>query len=91
MYGLELLRQLQYCSGLIISEGTLYPLLARLETAGLVDPQWVDAGSGHPRKYYSLTEDGRSRALAMAKHWWAFTGNIDRLLENRRLKPAGRS
>lgn len=91
LYGLELLRELQYCTGLIVSEGTLYPLLARLETAGLVDPQWVDAGLGHPRKYYTLTEDGRNRTLAMAKRWWAFTGNIDHLLENHQLKPVRKS
>lgn len=89
LYGLEILRRLQYCSGLIVSEGTIYPLLGRLETAGLVEPQWDETGPGHPRKYYCLTSDGRSRTLEMTRHWTTFTGNIEQLLDVvRRTEPS---
>jgi PadR family transcriptional regulator PadR len=81
LYGLEMVRRLRYCSGLTVSEGTIYPLLSRLETAGLVEPEWVETGQAHPRKYYSLTVDGRTRTLVMAQLWTRFTGNIDQLLE----------
>jgi PadR family transcriptional regulator PadR len=81
LYGLELLRRLEYCSGLIISEGTIYPLLGRLQVAGLLDPEWVETGLGHPRKYYTLTASGRLQAVAMAQLWSRFTGNMELLLE----------
>jgi PadR family transcriptional regulator, regulatory protein PadR len=81
LYGLEILRRLRYCSSLTVSEGTIYPLLSRLQTAGLVEPEWVETGLAHPRKYYSLTVDGRRQTLAMAQLWSTFTGNIDQLLQ----------
>jgi PadR family transcriptional regulator PadR len=80
LYGLELLRRLEHCSGLVVSEGTIYPLLGRLEVAGLLDPEWVETGLGHPRKYYTLTHSGRLQAVAMARLWSTFTGNMDLLL-----------
>src|ERR1700722_7330169 len=59
LYGLEILRHLETHSELIVVEGTLYPLLNRLKALGLVESEWVDSGSGHPRKYYRLTANGR--------------------------------
>ncbi len=44
---------------IMVVEGTLYPLLTRLRKAGLVDYKWVESTSGPPRKYYTLTEEGR--------------------------------
>src|SRR5438477_11057350 len=61
LYGLEILRVLDSGSGLEMLEGTLYLILNRLKSAGLVDSEWVDAGSGHPRKYYRLTAAGEKR------------------------------
>ncbi len=80
LYGLQMLRRLEYFSGLTVSEGTIYPLLSRLKAAGLVEAQWEQAPPGHPRKYYSLTEAGRRRVLEMARLWSKFTENIDQLL-----------
>src|SRR5665213_1169518 len=45
---------------LIVVEGTLYPLLTRLKNAGLLSYRWVESVSGPPRKYYTLTEEGKS-------------------------------
>ena len=45
---------------LIVVEGTLYPLLTRLKNAGLLSYRWVESVSGPPRKYYLLTEEGKS-------------------------------
>src|SRR5580693_9904107 len=66
-YGLEILRRLESDSDLIVSEGTVYPLLSRLKTLGLVRSEWVESESGHPRKYYALTGAGRQRASDMAR------------------------
>jgi PadR family transcriptional regulator PadR len=80
LYGLELLRRLEYCSGLVVSEGTIYPLLGRLERGGLIEAEWVETGLGHPRKYYTLTAAGSRRTLEMSRLWSSFTKNFDQLL-----------
>ncbi len=84
LYGLEMLRRLEYFSGLTVSEGTLYPLLARLNASGWVISEWQDAPPGHPRRYYTLTPRGRRRTEKMSRVWSALTGNIDQLLRARR-------
>jgi len=80
LYGLEILRLIESDSELVISEGTIYPLLARLKTLGMVESEWVASESGHPRKYYTLTEAGRQRALEMAAIWDRFSSSMGRLL-----------
>ena len=80
LYGLEILRRLDSQAGLSIPEGTIYPMLNRMKTEGLVDSEWVEAAAGHPRKYYRLTEPGRRRVREMAHSWRAFAQGLERLL-----------
>jgi len=80
LYGLEILRHLEGGSDLVVSEGTVYPLLTRLRTLGLVESEWVESDSGHPRKYYSLTAAGRERALEMGRTWARFAASLNHLL-----------
>jgi PadR family transcriptional regulator, regulatory protein PadR len=80
LYGLEMLRRLEYCSGLVIAEGTIYPLLGRLERGGYIKAEWVETGLGHPRKYYTLTSDGASRTQEMSRVWATFSSSFDQLL-----------
>jgi len=80
LYGLEILRRLESDSDLIISEGTVYPLLSRLKALGLVRSEWVESDAGHPRKYYALTPAGKQRAREMAGIWTRFSGSMSRLL-----------
>ena len=80
LYGLEILRRLEDDSGLIVSEGTVYPLLSRLKALALVRSEWVESDSGHPRKYYALTAAGKHRARDMAAIWARFSSSMDRLL-----------
>ena len=80
LYGLEILRRLQSASNLIVSEGTVYPLLSRLKAEGVLDSEWVESEAGHPRKYYRLTSAGRSRAAAMAHMWSEFSSNLANLI-----------
>ena len=79
-YGLEILRLIESGSDLIISEGTIYPLLTRLKGLGLVESEWVQSDSGHPRKYYAITAAGRQRALEMAAIWERFSSSMGRML-----------
>jgi len=80
LYGLEILRALESGSDLGMLEGTLYLILNRIKSAGLVDSEWVDAGSGHPRKYYRLTATGEERLRAMAESWSDFSAKINELI-----------
>jgi PadR family transcriptional regulator PadR len=81
LYGLEILRVLERDSSLVLAEGTIYPILNRLRTEGLVQSQWVEAEAGHPRKYYLLTPSGRERAIRMAETWTQFSAGLGRLIE----------
>jgi PadR family transcriptional regulator, regulatory protein PadR len=82
LYGLEILRDLESKSDLIVVEGTVYPLLNRLRSLGLVESEWVESNSGHPRKYYRLTLAGRQRALEMTRIWAKFSTRMNNLLAN---------
>lgn len=81
LYGLEILRHLESNSDLVVAEGTIYPLLNRLRSAGLVVTEWVESDSGHPRKYYSLTAAGRTRVLEMNRTWARFSASMNNLLQ----------
>ena len=81
LYGLEILRVLERDSRLVLSEGTIYPILNRLRAEVLVQSQWVEAEAGHPRKYYELTQNGRERATRMATTWTEFSAGLSLLIE----------
>lgn len=59
VYASDMLEELTSAKIMVV-EGTLYPLLTRLRKAGLVEYKWVESSSGPPRKYYTLTDEGRS-------------------------------
>src|SRR6204780_5173226 len=80
LYGLEILRRLESDSDLVVSEGTVYPLLSRLKAGGLVRSEWVESNAGHPRKYYALTSAGKERAREMAEMWSRFSASMVKLL-----------
>ncbi len=81
LYGLEILRCLSEKSDLDVAEGTLYPILSRLKSEGLLESEWVEADAGHPRKYYWLTGAGRARAKDMASAWNEFAGKLAVLVQ----------
>jgi PadR family transcriptional regulator, regulatory protein PadR len=58
VYASDMLAELT-AARIMVVEGTLYPLLTRLRKSGLVDYKWVESISGPPRKYYTLTDQGR--------------------------------
>jgi PadR family transcriptional regulator PadR len=80
LYGLEILRRLKSDSDLVISEGTVYPLLSRLKSLGFLKSEWVESDAGHPRKYYRLTPAGKQRTQEMAGIWRRFSSSMGRLL-----------
>ena len=58
-YGYSLVRVLTGDGSLSLKEGTVYPILTRLDKEDLVRSEWVESDQGPPRKYYSLTANGR--------------------------------
>lgn len=84
MYGLELVRTLAEVDGMVLSEGTLYPLLSRLRNEDLVDTTWQESASGPPRRYYRLTPKGRRALAEFTREWQRFRDGVDALLDDER-------
>ncbi len=78
-YGYEL-RQTLAQGGMPIEEGTLYPLLRRLEAQGLLRSEWR-IEDGPPRRYYSLNADGRRLLKKLTESWQGMNGAMARLLK----------
>lgn len=81
-YGYELVEEI---SGHInISEGTIYPLLRRLKNDGYVDTYLQESQTGPPRKYYKLTDVGKSSQDLQYKEWVDFTESVNNILRTSR-------
>jgi PadR family transcriptional regulator PadR len=80
-YGLEILRHLEFAD-LVLAEGTIYPLLARLEREGLLSAEWVEGEGPRPRKYYQLTPPGRVRMKRMSDEFRAVASGIEQMIES---------
>jgi PadR family transcriptional regulator, regulatory protein PadR len=80
VYGFDLVRRLGDVDGMVISEGTIYPLLSRLRREGRVTTTWAESETGPPRRYYSLSPEGREALTAFASDWRRFRDAVDSLL-----------
>lgn len=93
-YGYELLSRLRRRSrgDFQVKEGTLYPVLYRLEDAGWIEPEWTrpesvspdgrHGGRGVPRKVYRLTEGGVRRLAELVAAWRSFEASVDAVLKS---------
>ena len=79
-YGFELVRTLSEADGLLISEGTIYPLLSRLRRDQLVSTSWQESEAGPPRRYYQLTEAGKRALADFSEEWARFRDAVDALV-----------
>lgn len=77
-YANDIIRILQKAS-LIVVEGTLYPLLTRLKNMNLLNYQWVESTQGPPRKYYSLTQEGKHFLRELEFAWSDINETINHL------------
>lgn len=78
-YGYSLLQDL-LAKGVQIEAGTLYPLLRRLESQGLLTSEW-DTSETRPRKYYVLSPTGLDVYNALVKEWQSLMDNMNTILK----------
>lgn len=79
VYGYDIVRRLRDLDGLVISEGTIYPILSRFKRDGLVSTTIEESTQGPARKYYVLADRGRNLLETMNAHWSAIRRGIDSL------------
>jgi PadR family transcriptional regulator PadR len=81
-YGYEIVSALteRTNGALEVTDGTLYPILYRLERAGLVAVRWETPPRGVPRKYYRLTDAGREELARLTQEWTNFVKGMAELL-----------
>jgi PadR family transcriptional regulator PadR len=63
-----------------MGEGTIYPLMRRMQSDGQVETYLVESQAGPPRKYYRLTDAGRSSFTAQKAEWAAFSSAVENIL-----------
>lgn len=81
-YGLQILDRLRTEAGLALAEGTIYPLLHRLERTGLVRSEWrLDGEGARPRKYYDLTDRGAAELASQLAEWRRLSRHLNTFLE----------
>jgi len=79
MYGYDLVKRLAEIRGLVVTEGTIYPLLSRLRRAGLLETRLEESSSGPARKYYHLTSAGRDARETMNRYWAELLRGVEAL------------
>ena len=82
MYGYEIVKTVNARSNGVLEfkEGTLYPLLHKMEGQRLIKAKWEDGPSGKARKYYGLTPKGTRLLGQSREQWQALSGAVDSLL-----------
>jgi len=78
MHGYQLVKVLAE-AGIDAEEGTLYPLLRRRETQGLLTSEW-DTGGARPRKYYLLSDEGASALPLLEEIWRGINRSVTAIL-----------
>ncbi len=77
-YAYEIASQLSEAIGM--GEGTIYPLMRRLQSDRLVETYLVESASGPSRKYYRLTQAGKASFASQKSAWSSFSGAVESIL-----------
>lgn len=81
LYVSDIIRELKEAR-MIVVEGTLYPLLTRLKNEGYLTYKWEESTQGPPRKYYELTDGGRSFLAEMHDSWTELVETVKKVREH---------
>lgn len=85
-YGYQIIQEMKEKSEdtFLLKDGTLYPILYRLEDDGLVVSEWSEAdGKQVPRKYYRITEKGKTALSEIESLWFRISEGISKILEEK--------
>ena len=80
-YGYELADMLG--KQMTVSEGSVYPMLKRLQTDGYFETYLKESPNGPARKYYRITSSGRYRQAVLLKQWIEFTNQVNSFFEEK--------
>nr|WP_209010511.1 PadR family transcriptional regulator [Clostridium aminobutyricum] len=80
-YGYEISQQLKQYGFYEVSEGTIYPLLLRLEKSGLIEAEYRESSLGPKRKYFSITENGLNEMKTFLAGWKELEKAVNRLFD----------
>ncbi|HZK04979.1 MAG TPA: PadR family transcriptional regulator [Actinomycetaceae bacterium] len=81
LYGGAIIERLSEHEALGAGSGTVYPLLTRLRSSGLLVTRWEESPLGPPRKYYELTPAGRSQLAELTETWQGLVRELSSILE----------
>jgi PadR family transcriptional regulator PadR len=79
-YGYEMVSKLQDRGLNLVSEGSIYPLLSRLQKGGLIDGYFVESTGGPPRKYYRMAAKGKRQLSDWAGEWTTVATGVQAVL-----------
>lgn len=81
-YGYQIIKELEKRSESVfqLKEGTLYPVLHRMQNQGLLNSYDQDTENGKRRKYYRITEKGRRQLVSEKEEWRSFTASVNRVI-----------
>lgn len=80
LYGYDLAKQLTAIPGLVVTEGTIYPLLSRLRKSGLLETRLEESPSGPARRYYCLSSEGERVLILMNLYWHELMSGVNHLM-----------
>jgi PadR family transcriptional regulator PadR len=79
-YGYEMVAKLERRGLELVSEGSIYPLLSRLQKQGLIEGYFVESASGPPRKYYRIGPDGAEQLAMWTNEWERLSAGVGAVL-----------
>lgn len=80
-YGYEMIEKLELYGFRMVSEGSIYPVLLRLQKEGFVKSVMKESPSGPKRKYYTLTSEGEQEYLEFKERWDNLSQSVNRLVK----------
>lgn len=82
LYGYEIIRELQILSDdtFQLKEGTLYPVLHKLENLGYLESYLSKGDAGRERKYYQITRRGKKQLIEEKQQWHIFSKSVEKVI-----------
>ncbi len=81
-YGYEMVRKLNERGLELASEGSIYPVLSRLQKQEMIEGYLVQSSEGPARKYYRMSEAGKSALARWREDWIGFRDSVDEVMDS---------